>query len=460
MENKKRYNTLLLTVDDLNYDTLGCFGSPVEGVSPNLDALCEEGIKFENSFVTIAVCQPSRCAMVTGRYPHRNGAKGFEAIDSSCTTMTERLAQHGYYNGIIGKEDHLAPKFKFAWDYYIQTYNPEHAYGRNPQNYYDYTTEFLKQAKEAGKPFFLMANSHDPHRPFVGSKQEMKMFGTHYPCDHVYKPEEVDVKGCHPDLPIIREEMAQYYSSVRRGDQTIGRILDALKESGEYDNTLILFLSDNGMALPFCKTNCYYNSTRSPYIMKLPKDMQENQVKVCDTLVNGIDITPTFLDIMGVEGIDDIDGKSFKECLYDNSDIHEDIFTQFYKTSINPQTGEPGYYPMRSVTSKKYVYIFNGWSDGETEFRNESMSGLTFDAMKEAALTDPDVKARVDLFLLRKVEELYDVENDNSCLVDLMDKPEYAQLVDEMRNKMHEYMVQSQDGFLDKYNKEIMILIK
>lgn len=452
----KKYNTLLLTADDLNYNTLGCFGSPVQGVSSNLDALCKEGIKFENSFVTIAVCQPSRSVLLTGRYPHKNGARGFEAIDVSCTTFCERLRENGYINGIIGKEDHIAPKEKFCWDYYIKTMDDENDYGRNPEKYYEYTKQFLAMAKKDEKPFFLMANSHDPHRPFVNSKQEMKIFGRHVPCDYVYKSEEIDVKGFLPDIPLVREEMAQYYSSVRRGDKAAGRILDALKESGEYDNTLILFLSDNGMAFPFSKTNCYYNSTRSPYIMKLPKDMQEGQIKVCDSLINGIDVTPTFLDIMGIEPIINVDGKSFKDCLYNNEEFNDDIFTLFFKTSINTIANEPSHFPMRSVTSKKYVYIYNGWSDGEIKFRNESMSGLTFEAMIEAAKTDVEIQKRVDLYLYRVKEELYDIENDSDCLVNLLDNEAYTDVLNNYRLRMKYYMHKSQDGYEDKFSKEII----
>lgn len=172
-------NVLLITVDDLNYDSVGCFGCQVDDITPNIDKLASEGVRFNNSHVTIAVCQPSRSVLLTGRYPHHNGARGFEEIDASVTTLTQVLHREGFLNGIIGKEDHVAPKEKFFWDEYVQTYCEEEGWGRSPEVYYDKVKQFLTRAREEGKPFFLMANSHDPHRPYVGADDEMFYFGHH-----------------------------------------------------------------------------------------------------------------------------------------------------------------------------------------------------------------------------------------------------------------------------------------
>lgn len=452
--NKK--NVVLFTLDDLNYNTLGCFGAPVKDVSPNIDRFCEENIKLTNANVTIGVCQPSRSVMLTGLYPHCNGARGFEAIDASCTTLNEVLHWNGYYNGIIGKEDHVAPKFKFCWDFYQRTLNDENNWGRDPENYYGHVSRFLDEATAEGKPFFLMVNSHDPHRPFAGADGEIKKFGRHVACDYTYTPEEVDVKGCHPDLPLIRKEMAQYYSSVRRADQCFGRVMDALKERGLYDECVILFLSDNGMALPFCKTNCYLNSTKSPYIFKLPASMAEGKRKQVDVLVNGIDITPTFLEVLGLDCIEGVNGHSFVPALTDNKEYQDDIYTLFFKTSVNPDTKEPGYYPMRAVQDKHYVYIYNGWSDGKKEFRNESMVGLTYKAMVEAAKTDPEIQKRVDLYLFRVKEEFYCLDKDPDCLKNLIDNPDMQEKISFFKKRMESYMIESRDAYLDRFRREAL----
>ena len=111
---------------------------------------------------------------------------------------------------------------------------------------------------------------------------------------------------------------------------------------------------------------------------------------------------------------------------------------------------------MRAVQDKKFVYIYNGWSDGVTEFRNESMVGLTFDAMVEEAKTNPEVKKRVDLYLFRTKEEFYDLENDPDCLCNLLDKSEYKEKVDYFRKRMEAYMIESRDAYLDRFKKEVL----
>ena len=114
--------------------------------------------------------------MMTGRQNHKIGALGFSPIDENVTTLQEILTENGYTNGILGKVVHLRPEHKFSWDYI--KYYEETGWGRSPDLYYAQTSEFIAKAKKADKPFFLMANSHDPHRPFYGSEHEKNHFKT------------------------------------------------------------------------------------------------------------------------------------------------------------------------------------------------------------------------------------------------------------------------------------------
>lgn len=451
---KKMSNVLLITVDDLNYNSVGCFGCQVDDITPNIDRLAREGVRFNNSHVTIAVCQPSRSVLLTGRYPHHNGARGFEEIDGSVTTLTQRLHDYGFLNGIIGKEDHIAPKEKFFWDEYIQTYCEEEGWGRSPQVYYDKVSSFLKWAKEEERPFFLMANSHDPHRPFVGADDEIFYFGHHTTADRIYSPDEITVPGCLPDLPDVRKELAQYFSSVHRGDQIVGKILQALDDAGMRDDTLVLFLSDNGMALPYAKTNCYLNSTKSPYIMRWPGRIPAGSVS--DALVSGIDFAPTVLDVLGIEPIEDMDGTSMKRTILEGAEHYDDIFTLFFKTNNNHVTHRALHYPMRCVQNKRFAYIFNAWSDGTKAFLNESTEGLTFKAMEAAAEHDPEIRHRVDFFKYRVTEELYDYVNDPDAKVNLIEQQEYQELLNTFRKRMYTYMKRSQDGLIDEFCRKVV----
>jgi len=446
----KRPNILFLTADDMNYNALGATGCKIRDITPNLDRLASEGTRFTHAHVTVAVCQPSRSVLMTGRYPHRNGAVGFNAIRDDVPTLQESLAAAGYLNGIFAKVEHLTPRTKFCWDTVVEA--AALGNGRVPSLYYQHTKQFLEAAKAAGKPFFLMANSQDPHRPFAGSeppkagkKAAKKKVIAATGVSRTIQPDEVEVPGFLPDLPPVRREIAQYYTSVHRCDETVGEVLRALEESGLEDNTLVMFLSDNGMAFPFAKTNCYLTSTATPWIVRWPDRVAAGRVDAAN-FISGIDFTPTILDAAGLPQIAGMDGRSFLPVLRgEKQDGRDLVFTVFHLTSANNE------YLMRSVQNAKYGYIYNPWSDGRTIFRNESQAGLTFAAMREAAKTDEKIAARVRMFLYRVPEEFYDYESDPCALKNLIDDPKYAPEIARMRKAMLEKMTACDDPLSQKF---------
>ncbi len=445
-----RPNILLMMADDMNYNSVGCFGCPVDDITPNFDRLASEGVIFDNAHVTIAVCQPSRECLLTGVYPHRNGAPGFMPIADEIPTLTDLLREEGYYNGIIGKVEHCVPEERFAWDYVCHTINHENMQGRSPEVYGRRAKEFFNKVKEADKPFFLMANSHDPHRPFAGSDDEVnRFFGYHTYASRVYTPEEAWVPGFLPDLPEVRKELAQYYTSVHRCDESIGAVLKALDEAGFADNTLVIYMSDNGMAFPFSKANCYLNSTKTPFIARWPGHIRPGTRNSKD-FISGVDFAPTVLEALGLTGRMNCDGMSYLPLLEGGEQPERDngVYTQFNLTSAFNA------FPMRCYQTEKYGYIFNDWSDGVKEYKNESQTGLTYNAMVKAAEGDESVAKRVDMFLHRVPEEFYDFANDPDGLNNLIDAPEYQDIIKEYKAKLHEYMVRYEDPVLEQYNTE------
>lgn len=436
-------NILLITADDLNWNSVGAYGCETPSCTPHIDALAASGLRFNHAHVTIAVCQPSRGALMTGRYPHRSRLEGFHHINGSdLPLLTEELRRAGYLCGILGKADHSSPKEAFRWDYWQDM--PELAWGRDPDLYHAYTCEFLARSCETGQPFFLMANSHDPHRPFHGNDGHLNGRDgiTYPPPSRVYAPEEVEVPGFLPDLPEVRQEIAEYASSVRRCDDTVGRVLEALDQAGCRDNTLAIFLSDNGMAFPFSKTNCYLHSTKTPWIVSWPGHVDSGTVDD-EHLINGIDLMPTILEAIDAPLPEGLDGASFLPVLHGQTQSgREQVFTQFHETAARRR------YPIRCVQDKRFGYLFNPWSDGQRVFQNESQSGRTFAAMQDAAQADPAVAGRVDLFVHRVVEELYDFENDPDALHNLIDDPAYQHDLDRLRHDLEAWMVAHDDPAL------------
>lgn len=330
-----RPNILLITADDLGGDTPGSFGGP-PGVSPAIDRLASEGMSFGRAHVPIAACRASGSAMMTGRWPHRNGAEAFEQIDDGVPVLTDVLRLVGYRCGILGKVEHLQPEARFGWDLVRQ--QDELGMGRDPEAYAAAAASFFADAAAAGQPWFLMANTHDPHRPFHGSDAEERWFSeaelaTIPKPSRVFGPAEAEVPGFLPDLPGVRQEYAEYLSSSRRCDDMVARTLQALDASGQAENTVVVFLSDNGMAFPFAKANCYLASTRTPLVIRWPGEIPPGAVDVRH-FVSAMDLFPTFCDLAGVERPGGIDGRSLTGVLNGRSEDGRDhIVTVFHASS-------------------------------------------------------------------------------------------------------------------------------
>lgn len=440
-------NVLLITADDMNYDSLGVHGCKTPGITPHLDQLASQGMRFTRAHVTIAVCQPCRSVLMTGRYPHNNGAMGFEPIRTDVPTLQEVLREAGYMNGILGKVKHLAPIEKFCWDTVAEP--SALGMGRDSSAYYRHAKAFFDRARESGKPFFLMANSHDPHRPFAGSEQERnhaERRKVKYPgASRYYKPGEIEVPGFLPDIPEVRQEIAEYYSSVHRCDETVGEILRALEDAGFADSTLVMFLSDHGMPLPFAKTNCYLHSTRTPWIVRWPGRVKPGEVDT-EHFISGIDFMPTILETLKLKMPDGMDGCSFLPVMRGEEQAGRDrVFTVFNQTAAKRD------YPMRCLQNRRFGYIYNSWSDGKKVFFNESQSGLTFKAMQAAAKKDEQIAARVRLFRHRVPEELYDFERDPDALVNLADDPAHAKTLRQMRRELAEVMAKTNDPLAETF---------
>lgn len=440
-------NILLITADDMNWDAVGAFGCATKGTTPNIDRLASGGVRFNHGHVTIAVCQPSRSALMTGRYPHCSGGEGFYHLRfDGVPILPDLLRQAGYSVGILGKQGHSTPYAHFEWDMaYDQA---ELGMGRNPEVYYGHARNFVQDAVDAKKPFFLMANSHDPHRPFYGNDREEWYSKTDPPAvppSCTFAPSDVVVPAFLADIPEVRLEIAEYYNSVRRCDDTVGRLLDVLDETGVAEDTLVMFLSDNGMAFPFAKTNCYLNSTRTPWLARWPKVIKAGRVDDVH-FISGVDFMPTILDAVGVEVPEGVNGHSFLPVLRgEKQDGRKLVFTQFHQTSARRN------FPMRCVQNKRFGYIFNPWANGKREFRNESQSGRTWQAMEKAAENDAQIAARNRLFSFRVLEEFYDFENDPDALHNLIDDPNYAGEIDKLREALELWMAEFDDVALDAF---------
>lgn len=446
-----RPNILLITADDMDGFTPGAFGGPAD-VSPGLDRLAREGMTFHRAHVTTAVCQPSRSALMTGRWPHRNGAEGFEPVRDTIPLLTELLNRRGYRCGILGKVQHLQPVERFGWTF--RRGMGDLGMGRDPSKYQQAAKTFFAAAKAAGEPWFLMANAHDPHRPFHGSEQEEADFSSttraQLPApSRVFEPEdELSPPGFLPNLPEVRREYAEYLSSARRCDDVVSGVLAALEDAGAADDTLVVFLSDNGMAFPFAKSNCYLRSTLTPLIVRWPGVVPSGAVQA-ETFVSTLDLFPTFCAAAGIEYDDDIDGRSLMPLLCGQNAAHRtEIMTVFHETSTKRR------YEMRCVQDANFGYIWNAWADGSALYQAENMNGRTWQAMLDAAPLHASTARRAKFYLHREPEELYDLRVDPDGLHNLVQDAAYGAVLAGYRSRLRRWMERTEDPLVAHFTAD------
>lgn len=445
VEKDSKVNFLLITADDLNWDSVGAYGSQVDNITPNIDAFAKEGVRFNNAHVTTGVCQVSRGVLATGLYPHQSGIDGFYHTNKDIDTVIKTLQQHGYFTAVKGKVDHSTPRFKTRWDL-VERKAP--GKGRDKDKYYQFVRKAIQQAKHNNQPFYIMANSHDPHRPFSGSEQERRkgMKGKVPNPSRTYQTEEIRVPSFLPDIKQVRREIAEYTSSVRRFDDTFGAILAALKDENVVDTTMVTFLSDNGMAFPFAKSNNYLNSTKTPWVVRFPDQIKNNYVDK-EHFISGIDFFPTVLETANIEIPESLVGRSYLPLLKGRRQTGRDhVFTMYYETSAGNA------YPIRAVIEKQYSYIFNPWADGKYRFKNESQSGRSWKAMLKAGKEDPTLAKRNLFFSHRTLEELYDYSVDPNALNNLIHQPHYRLIVEKLRAKLRQNMIETNDPLIEAFD--------
>ncbi len=453
---KRPLNVLIVTVDDMNHDSVGVFGSPVRDATPRIDRLAAEGMRFNRAHVNVSVCQPSRACLLTGLYSHRSGVDGFNQVPAPLPTLMSELRATGYRVGIIGKVDHSTPQAGFEWDFARVGPQPDFPKernrqlfldGRNPAKLAEHAAEFFRECAAASRPFLLVANITDPHRPFANSEQERTRWGEVpvTPPSRVFRADEITVPAWLPDLPEIRRELAEYYSSVRRADDAVGRLLDTLEAQGLAQTTLVIFLSDNGVSLPFAKSNCYLASTATPLIVRWPGVTRAGAVDA-QHMVSLIDICPTALEATGAAVPPGLDGRSLVPLLHgERQASREAIFAQYHENSGRQR------YPMRSIQTARYLYIYNPWSDGQRVMKMESLTGLSWKAMQAAAKADARVAERVDFFQFRVREELYDLERDPDARVNLIAESSQAKVLGDLRMRLERWMEATNDPALEAF---------
>ena len=442
-----RLNLLVITVDDMSADSIGAFGCGLPDTTPNIDRLAKGSLRFKHAHVQVGNCMPSRNVMWSGRYPHNNGVEGFYQVkDPGYPVLVDLMKDAGYFTAIRHKVSHSTPYHPYAWDLVLDTLpDGTKAHVKDPASYGVSTTSGIRAAKAEGKPFCLLINIADPHKPFHAEARTGETIPDPHTPTRVFTPDEPPTPGFLFDDAVVSKELAHYYSSVRRADDGVGHVLQALEDSGEADNTLVMFLSDHGMPLPFAKTQLYHHSTHTPLVIRWPGVTKPDSVDG-QHMVSAVDFLPTLLDVVDVEHPEGIDGRSFEPLLKGEAqDSREMVFKEYNENAGGSRD------PMRAVQTQRFLYLFNPWSNGERIMATATTGTPTYRRMAKLAETDKAIADRHRLYQHRVVEELYDIENDPDCLVNLIDTPTHQQKLASLREALEAWMVETGDHMLDVF---------
>ena len=438
-----RPNILFITIDDLNCDSVGIFGSQLADTTPNIDSLARQGLRFQYAHVQVGNCMPGRNVMYSGLYSHNNRVEGFYPVeDPHYPHLSDLLQGGGYFTSIFGKVNHSTPYTPYNWSLVLDTIDGKKLHIKDPKSYGIATRRGIEAGLKSGKPFYLNINISDPHKPFYGMNNKQEIVADPYIPSKSFTPDEVPIPGFLFDDPQIRIELAHYYMSVRRADDAVGEILRELENSSQSRNTVVMLISDHGMALPWAKTALYHHSTHTPWIVKWPGKIKPNSID-SEHMISAVDLTPTLLDIAGIETTTHFDGRSFYPILEGKRQPNRNFVFKEY----NENSGA-GRHPIRGIQTKEFLYLFNPWSDGVNKFKTATTGTLSYESMRKRAEFDPVMAERLRFFDHRSIEELYDVVNDPDCLNNLINHPDYRKTLDHLRTALKDWMIQTNDHAL------------
>lgn len=442
-----RLNLLIITVDDMSADSIGAFGCKLADTTPNIDRLAEQGLRFTRAHVQVGNCMPSRNVMWSGRYPHNNGVEGFYQVkEPGYPVLVDMMRQEGYLTAIRHKVSHSTPYHPYHWDMVLDTLpDGTKAHVKDAASYGVSTIRAIREAEAQDKPFCLLVNIADPHKPFFAQARNGETIPDEHVPSRVFTADDMPIPGFLFEDAVVSKELAHYYSSVRRADDGVGYILRALEDSGQADNTFVMFLSDHGMALPFAKTQLYHHSTHTPLIVRWPGVTKAGGLDD-QHMVSAVDFVPTLLDVVGATHPAGIDGRSFASLFEGQAQDNRDFIIKEYNENAGGSRD-----PMRGVQSKSLLYLFNPWSNGERIMATATSGTPTYRRMAELAETDEAIAARHDLYQHRVVEELYDIVEDADCLTNLIDSPDHRRELAELRKSLDSWMVQTGDHMLDVF---------
>ena len=405
-------NFIVFIADDAAWNDCGPYGNSTIK-TPNINKLAEEGVVFDNAFLTTSSCSPSRCSILTGRYPHSTGAPELHMpLPANQILFAGELQKAGYYTALAGKYHIGDPRSEF-----------DSIYGGAVSGCENWVRAVQNRPKE--KPFFLWLAAKDPHRNYKSNA-----------ISEPHKPEEVIVPSFLPGADSTRKDLALYYDEISRLDSYLGKVMDELKKQNIDKNTLVIYMTDNGRPFPRCKTRMYDSGIKTPFIVRWPGKIEKGRT---DALISAIDIAPTFCELAGATHTESFQGISFVPILNNYS-------AETRKYIVGEHNWHDYQAHERAIRNHKYLYIRNTFPEFNASPPADAVGSLTYIEMIELNREGKLNEFQLDCFIkTRPEEELYDVIKDPFQFNNLANKNIYKNDLMEMRNLLNYWIVEFDD---------------
>jgi uncharacterized sulfatase len=422
-----RPNIVLIIGDDMSWDDGSVYGGQVP--MPNVERLAREGIQFRRAFQSTAMCAVTRHQLYTGLDPIRNGAYPQHSFAyPNVTSVFGYLKALGYRVGITGKT-HVGPPSVFPWETVGEVATDGGVSEDKPA--VDFAASEAFMTRDSSQPFFIVIASHNPHAPWAEADPA------------ILDPSKIRVPPYLADTPAMRSQLTQYFGEIAALDDEVGRVLAMLDRHGLSDNTLVLFTSEQGNAVPFAKWTLYDAGLHTQLVVRWPGHVAPGSKT--DALVSYSDVAPTLIAAAGGAPSADLDGKSFLNVLAGKSARHREYVFGIH-TNLGIIGGEP--YPIRSVRNDRYKLIRNLMpaQDFRNVLNNTAQGKRVIDDWTAAARSGSSwAGQRLDAYNRRPAVELYDMEVDPFELKNLADDPRLAGVRKALEAELERWMTQQGD---------------
>jgi N-sulfoglucosamine sulfohydrolase len=389
-------NIVFFIADDVSQEDFGCYGHP-SLKTPHTDAMAAAGMRFDNAYLTTSSCSPSRCSIITGRYPHNTGAPELHVkLPDAQIRFPELLRQAGYYTVLSGK-NHMFGNKDRSFDQITG--------GGGPGKEEDWVKHAQDRPKD--KPFFFWFAASDAHRGW--SQNE------HAP---VYSRDDIVVPPYLVDTETTRVDLTGYYHEVSRFDHYIGEVTAELRKQGVLENTMIVIAADNGRPFPRCKSRLYDSGIKTPWIVHFPRLIHTPGVS--RSLVSVIDLSATCLELAGIDQPECIQGQSFVPILKDaKAEVRQMVFSEHnWHVYKNHE---------RMIRFGDFVYIKNNYPDQPNLCYESDTHYPAGEALWRAHAAGKTNAKQWQIFANPcPGEELFKLSTDPDQFTNLVQHPQYA----------------------------------